>query len=47
MDEHQQELIADALAAENVRRYLDGVIDMPMPGTLAARVHEFYSSGHQ
>jgi hypothetical protein len=33
------ELVANAIAAENVRRYLDGVIDKPLPGTLAWRVH--------
>lgn len=34
------ELIANALAAENVRRYLDGtIIGPPNEGTLADRVH--------
>lgn len=35
------ELLANQLAAENVRRLLDGtIIGAPEPGTLAARVHE-------
>lgn len=30
--------IADAIAAENVRNYLDGLLKNPLPGTLAHRV---------
>lgn len=39
---HMLELLANQLAAENVRRYLDGtIIGAPEPGTLAARVDEY------
>lgn len=34
----ENELIADAIAAENVRSYLDGSLKHPAPGTLAHRV---------
>jgi hypothetical protein len=37
--DNDEQLVADAIAAENVRRYLDGVIGTPIPGTLAWRVH--------
>lgn len=35
------EELARALSAENVRRFLDGEIDVPMPGTLARRVYDY------
>lgn len=34
------ELIADAIAAQNVRKVLDGTLTDPLPGTLAAAVKE-------
>lgn len=35
-----EELVARALSAENVRRYLDGeIVGEPVPGTLAHRVY--------
>lgn len=34
------ERLHDAVAADNVRRLLDGTLIDPMPGTLAARIAE-------
>ena len=38
MSADTDERLHDAVSAENVRRLLAGLIDNPMPGTLAAQV---------